>query len=352
MTRSQTKNPEPENRPPTRRRPTTYDVARLAGVAQSTVSYVLNDNRTVTLPQETRDKVWEAAQQLGYRPNAAAASLRRGQTNTIGLISDEIATTPFAGQIIKGAQDCAWANQKLLTIVNTDGDHTMTDAAITMMLERRVEGVIYAAMHHQQVELPATLRETPAVLLDCYSQDGSLPSVTPDEVDGGRTATAYIISKGHRRIGFINLQPDLPAAIGRLAGYRAALAQADIPYDATLVVNGNSRADSGYSLAHQLLSMPAPPTALFCGNDNIAMGVYDAVRERGLQIPTDVGILGFDNQEIIAAYLRPSLTTLELPHYAMGQWAVQYLLGRADQGVDVAPIQVRLPCRLIERHSV
>lgn len=352
MTRSQPNDAQPEKLPTIRRRPTTYDVARLAGVAQSTVSYVLSNNRTVTLPQETRDKVWEAAQQLGYRPNAAAASLRRGQTNTIGLISDEIATTPFAGKIIKGAQDYAWASRKLLTIVNTDGDHAMTDAAITMMLERRVEGIIYAAMHHQQVELPTTLRETPAVLLDCYSGDGSLPSVTPDEVDGGRTATAYIISKGHRRIGFINLQPDLPAAIGRLAGYQAALSEAKIHFDPALVVNGNSRADSGYTLGHLLLDMPAPPTAIFCGNDNIAMGVYDAIRERGLRIPDDVGIMGFDNQEIIAAYLRPPLTTLELPHYAMGQWAVQYLLGRLDHADDMVPIQVRLSCRLIERHSV
>ncbi len=351
MTRSQSKDAQPESRPTTRR-PTTYDVARLAGVAQSTVSYVLNDNRTVTLPQETRDRVWEAAQQLGYRPNAAAASLRRGRTNTIGLISDEIATTPFAGKMIKGAQDYAWANQKLLTIINTDGDHTLTDAAITMMLERRVEGVIYAAMHHQQVTLPATLRETPAVLLDCYSQDGSLASVTPDEIAGGRTATDYIINKGHRRIGFINLQPDLPAATGRLAGYQAALAGGGIPFDPALVVNGNSRADSGYTLTQQLLNLPVPPTAIFCGNDNIAMGAYDAVRDRGLRIPDDVGIVGFDNQEIIAAYLRPALTTLELPHYAMGQWAVQYLFGQFDHASDAPPAQVHLPCRLIERASV
>ncbi|MBA3823528.1 MAG: LacI family DNA-binding transcriptional regulator [Ktedonobacterales bacterium] len=336
----------------THRRPTTYDVAKQAGVAQSTVSYVLNDVRTVTIPQETRDRVLEAARTLGYRPNAAAASLRMGRTNTIGLISDEIATTPFAGKIIKGAQDYAWEQGKILMIINTDGDADIAAAAITLLLERRVDGIIYAAMHHQEVLLPTTLRETPAILLDCFVADRSLPSVTPDESGGGYTATQTLSAHGHRRIGFINLQPDLPAAVGRLAGYHAALREAGIALDPALVRHGNSRADSGYALTRELMQLTAPPTAIFCGNDNIAMGAYDALRELGLAIPNDVAVIGFDNQEIIAAYLRPALTTLELPHYAMGQWAVRYLLDHTEHSADEAVPQVVLPCPLVMRDSL
>lgn len=330
------------------KRPTSHDVARLAGVAQSTVSYVLNNVPTVKISQETRDRVLEAAKQLGYLHNIAAANLRMGRTGTIALISDEIATTPFAGKIIKGAQDYAWAHDKILMIVNTEGDASISNATIDILLKRRVDGIIYAAMHHQPIDVPSSLRETSAVLLDCYSRDRSLPSVVPDEVGGGRTATQILIDKGHRRIGFINLQAELAASIGRLAGYRQALAAAGIPFDPALLRNGNSRADSGYVLTHDLMALEDPPTALFCGNDNVAMGAYDALRELGKRIPHDVAVVGFDNQEIIAAYLRPALTTLELPHYAMGQWAVQYLLEAHNEG---DPVQAILPCPVILRES-
>lgn len=331
------------------KRPTSHDVARLAGVAQSTVSYVLNDVQTVKISPETRDKVLDAAKQLGYIHNIAAANLRMGRTSTIALISDEIATTPFAGKIIKGAQDCAWAHDKILIIVNTDGDPVMSSTTVDTMLKRRVDGIIYAAMHHQPISVPPALRETSAVLLDCYSTDRSLPSVVPNEVGGGQTATQLLIEKGHRRIGFINLQAELSASIGRLAGYRQALLAAGIPFDPALVCNGNSRADSGYMLTHELMALADAPTALFCGNDNVAMGAYDALRELGKRIPHDVAVVGFDNQEIIAAYLRPALTTLELPHYAMGQWAVQYLL-EAHTDED-SPIQTVLPCPVVMRES-
>lgn len=335
-----------------KRPPTMDDVAKQAGVSQTTVSFVLNNVAAANIAEETKARVWDAVKQLGYRPNAVAKGLRTRRTHTIGFITDTIATTPFAGDVIKGAQDHAWEHNKVLLITNTGKERGLQAAAIEAMLERQVEGIIYAAMYHREVDVPENLREAPAVLLDCYAADRSLPSVLPDEVAGGRVATAFLLDNGHRRIGFINIYPKYPASAGRLAGYQQALAAHSIPFDAALVCYGNTMANHGYKYAQELMQLADPPTALFCATDRMAMGAYDALRELGYSIPRDVAVVGFDNQELIAAYLRPPLTTLALPHYAMGQWAVQHLIAHIERGEELAPVQHTLACPLIERASV
>jgi len=332
------------------KRPSMYDVARLAGVSQTTVSFVVNDMPNANIPRETRDRVWAVVEELGWRPNAMARGLRMQHSHTIGLISDEIATSSHAGKIIQGAQDAAWAHAKMLLVINTGNNADIERAALEMMLERQVEGLIYATMYHRAVT-PPTLGQMPVVLLDCYAADRALPSVVPDEVQGGRTATEVLLRNGHRRIGFVNEISPLAAMFGRLDGYQQALASYGLPFDPDLVRSGTSIAPEGYRCALELMQLPEPPTALFCFNDSMAMGAYDAVKQLGRTIPGDVAIVGFDNLELIAAQLRPPLTTMELPHYAMGQWAVQYLLNHAD-GSHSGPIQQAIPCALIERDSV
>jgi LacI family transcriptional regulator len=336
------------------KRPTMLDVARHAGVSQTTVSFVMNNVATANIPDETRTRIREAIRELGYRPNAVAKGLRTSQSDTIGFITDEIATTPYAGDVIKGAQDLAWASGKVLVVVNTGGSPARAAAAIEMLLERRVEGIIYAAMYHQVVSPLPGLREAPCVLVDCYCADRSLPSVVPDEVGGGEDATALLLRQGRRRIGLINLEANMTAAIGRLEGYRRALAAAGVPFDPALVRNGEGHAHTGYIYARELLRAADPPTAIFCATDRTAMGAYDAIRECGLTIPRDVAVVGFDNQTIISECVRPPLTTLQLPHYEMGQWAVRYLLAHVRDGHrsgPLPPIQETLPCPLIERAS-
>ena len=154
-----------------------------------------------------------------------------------------------------------------------------------MMLERRVEGIIYAAMYHRAVEPPTDCREVPTVLLNCYSEDGSWASVVPDEVSGGRTATAVLLRKGHRRVGFINLGPGLPAAVGPLEGYKQALDARGLAFDSSLVRYGDGTADGGYRWATELMRVPDPPTTIFCGNDQTAMGVYEALKGRASASP-------------------------------------------------------------------
>jgi LacI family transcriptional regulator len=332
--------------------PTISDVARAAGVSATTVSFVINDAADVRISDGTRGRVLAAAAALGYRPNAAARLLRTSRSHTIGFITDAIASTPFAGAVIRGAQEAAWARGKVLIIVNTDRNDEIAASAVDLMLERQVEGLIYAAAYHLPVEFPMAPADTPVVLLDCYVEDRSLASVVPDEVGGGRTATEVLLNKGHRRIGFINLGPGIPATPLRLEGYAEALRQHGVPFDDGLVRYSREQhgVGQGYEHALDLLRRPDRPTGLFCGNDRTAMEAYDAVRDLGLRIPHDVAIVGFDNQEIIAARLRPALSTVALPHYEMGIWAVRHVLD-AEPGHRGAPVQHKQPCPFVARAS-
>jgi LacI family transcriptional regulator len=330
-----------------------YDVARAAGVSQTAVSLVVNDVPSANIPQATRDRIWAAVHELGWRPNALARGLSRRRSKTIGLITDEIATSVHGGKIIQGMQDAAWARGQMLFLSNTSGNQDLENTALALMLEWQVEAVIYAAMYHRPVSPPAELAAVPAILVNCYAPDQSLPSVVPDEVQGGRSATNLLLRKGHRRVAFINTVDPIPAASGRLAGYEQALASYGVALDATLVRRGRTGlAPEGYRCMRELLELPERPTGVFCFNDSVAMGAYEAVKQHGLSIPNDVAIVGFDNHELIAGELNPPLTTIELPHYAMGEWGVNYLLADPDGAFRKSAVQHKIECPVVERASV
>jgi LacI family transcriptional regulator len=328
------------------------DVARLAKVSQTTVSFVINNTASVSIPDETRQRVWAAIEQLGYRPNAQAQGLRMQRSGIVGFVTDTIAITPYAGKIFEGAQDVAWENNKILLLVNTKGQPDIEETALEKLLERQVEGVIYAMMYHRPVKVPAALQNVPTVLVDCFAEDRSLPSVVPDEVNGGRIATETLLKKGHRRVAFINNVDPIPATFGRLQGYRAALANHGVPVDESLVCNEESSSGGGHQGAMKLMQLPEPPTAIFCFNDQMAIGVYDALRKHNRRIPDDVAVIGFDNLELVAVNLYPSLTTMELPHYKMGVWAVQKLVKIISGLKTDQPEQDKIECPLIKRESV
>lgn len=330
---------------------TLRDVADRANVSMKTVSNVLHGKHARVGPA-TRARVLEAIEELKYRPNMAAQMLRTRQTHSIGFVTDEVASTPYSGAMIKGAQDLAWAHRKILIVVNTGSNQSILEAAVEMMLERRVEGIIYAAMFHKVVEAPTAMHEVPAVLLNCFSADRSFLSIVPDEVTGGREATETLLKKGHRRIGFVNVGRRIPAATGRLEGYKQALAMYNVPFDPDLVRSGNSLADSGYTHTMDLMRLPEPPTALFCGSDRMAMGAYMALQDLNFRIPDDVAVRGFDDQEMVSAYLRPPLSTTRLPYIEMGEWAVNYLLGQRPSTENGRPGQHLVYCPLVERESI
>lgn len=330
---------------------TMWQVAELAGVSQATVSLVLNNVGGSRVNEATRERVMDAVRQLGYRTNAFAKSLRSGESGLIGFISDEVASSPFAGRLLKGAQLLGWETGNVILSVDTFTEPDLEAAAIDMMLSYRVKGVVYASMYHRLVDVPAGLDSVPTVVVNAQDRAGRVPSVFPDEEGGGYTATRHLIEAGHSRIAMINIQPpdsDLPAGIGRLAGYRRALEESGIPADPAMVRNGTGIVEHGLALTLELLAEDEPPTAIFCGNDRTAWGAYRALESLGLRVPDDCSIMGFDNHEMVAPYLDPGLSTIELPYEQMARQALSILLSDGSDARKTTPVE----CSLIPRGSV
>jgi LacI family transcriptional regulator len=327
------------------------DVAAAAGVSIATVSAALNDVEEARISTDTRRRVRAAADRLGYVPNRLARGLRGQRTGTIGFIGDTVATTPYAVGIFLGALEAARAADRVVLLMNTQGDRDLEARELATLLQHQVDGVLYATMYHRRVEVPGGLGATPVVLVDAEASDPGVSWVVPDEVAGAATAVGELLEHGHRRIGFINNPEPMLAASGRLEGYRTALERAGIGVDPALIAAAPSKGpEGGYRAARRLLQLPERPTALFCFRDLMAMGAYQAAMEAGLRIPDDLSVVGFDNMEF-AAGLHPGLTTIELPHYEMGFWGVQQLIDRIESPAGKAK-QVQLPGRLIRRRSV
>lgn len=333
------------------------DVAREAGVSAATVSLVLNDRATTRIPEPTQERVRQAALDVGYAPNTLARGLRTRRTHTIGFVSDRIATTPYAVRMIESAQEAARENGHLLFLVSTGGDPAIERDAIATLQAHQVDGLVYACMWHRTVEPPPGL-PAGSVMLDARPLHGDFPAVVPDDHGGAVAAVTELVEAGHRRIAYLDIDEDpRPLASGlRHAGYREVLERAGVEVDPALHVRGASDAAGGAAAADRVLSLPADrrPTALFCFNDRLAMGAYAAARHHGLAIPTDLSVVGYDDQQLIAAELDPPLTTVALPHHEMGRWAVEVLLGVRDRpGPDETEDGVVLmPCPLIRRDSV
>lgn len=332
------------------------EVAQLAGVSVTTVSHVLNNTPQMRIAEETKTRVRDAAKTLGYGPNRIAKGLRTNKSGLIGLLSEEIATTPHAGRIILGAQNAAREHGLNLLIVNTDRDSgDLHGDDLQVLIDNQVEGILYATMYHREVVLPPNLHGRTTVLIDARESTGIVPSVVPNEIQGATTAVTHLIEAGHRRIGFLNNSDDVPATHERLIGYKNALKNHGINLEDGLILQSPSEANPAFEIARKLLSRADRPTALFCYNDRMAMGAYRAAAELGINIPKELSIIGFDNQELIADNLYPGLTTIALPHYEMGVWAVENFVRQSDgekteNQLEVYP--VRLECPLVIRNSV
>jgi LacI family transcriptional regulator len=330
------------------RRPVTLqDVARAAGVSVATASFVASGRLDIRVSESTRERVQGVIDDLGYRRNALAQTLKEGRSRLIGLVADAIATTPFAGQIIHGAQDEAWKHGYVLLIANTEGNVDVEREASGMMLEHRVHGVLYSTWFHRAADLPDELREADVVMVNCFSTSGGIRAVVPDERQGGRSATEALLLAGHERIAFINATTPAPAQTGRLQGYQDALAAAGVEFDPSLVLYAFPDQEGGYQAGEDVLATDA--TGVFCYNDRMAMGLYDRLRERGLSIPEDMSVVGFDNQEVIAAHLRPPLSTVGLPHYELGAAGIRVLLHLEDPGPDGVTV---VACPPVPRASI
>ena len=338
---------------------TIYDVARLAKVSAKTVSRVLNGDAPVG--RETREAVEVAMAQLGYVPSNAARMMRSQKSGLVGLITGAISLPSEALQpqglpdlfIVQGIQRAMAASGMTMMIADTGGRLDRVPHLIQTFLRHRVEGLIYVAEFHQKVELPRVPATTPLVLANCFDAIGT-PAVLPDDARGQRDLVSRLIEAGHRRIAYLTLPLHMVATTLRTAGYAAALAQAGLPYDPALVdcADYEGREDETqilWDIIDRLLRLPDPPTVLCCGNDKMALRVYGILRSRGVKVPDEISVAGYDNYRVIAETLFPPLTTVDLSYTAIGVRAAQRLLAMisepaaAQSQEDRAPLLVSGP---------
>ena len=310
------------------KRPTMHDVAAAAGVSQAAVSLVLSGNSAGRASESTAQRVRDAAAKLGYRTNLQAKTLKTGVAEIIGMVGDEVATSPFSGDLIKGAQDRAWRDGNAMMTIDTGRDDRLRSAALETLLSHQVRGILFTLDYHRETQVPEAALEVRTVCLNGRDVSGRVPSVVPDEERGGHEATTRLLDAGHTRIGMINIYPTetLPAARDRRRGYTRALIEAGLDPDPSLVIPGEGGQADGERGTRALLALPEPPTAIFCGNDRTALGAYQALQEMGLRVPEDVSIVGFDDQDVLQDFFHPPLTTMRLPYLAMGELAAALVL--------------------------
>lgn len=337
---------------------TIYDVASKAGVSPKTVSRVLNSDAPVG--RKTRQAVEQAISDLGYVPSNAARMMRSNKSGLIGLITGAIsrATEPAEPSglpdlfIVQGIQSILSTSGKTLMIADTGGSGERVPELMQAFLEHRVEGLIFVAEYHQQIELP--LKSTqPVVLVNCHDH-GHTPAVLPDDERGQYELVRELIRAGHQRIAYLTLNSDTEATTLRTQGYQRALHEAGIELDRNLLVMSfleqqDAASQLLWDVIDQLLSLPEPPTVMCCGNDEMALRAYGILRSRGIRVPEDISVAGYDNYRAIAETLFPPLTTVELPYWAMGAKAAQLLLNRIDNKItesnDKSPYLVGGPVR-------
>lgn len=343
---------------------TMKDIALRTGVSVSTVSLVMNGHDKGRVKADIAQKIRDAAEEMGYSLNPMASALRTKHTYILGFISEEVATTPYAGGMILGAQIAASRMGYMLLTVSTDGASS-EDEEIATLKRYGCDGFLYAKMSNRIADVPESLTDHPLVLVDATDETGRFPSVEPDEFNIGYDATKRLLDAGCKRIAYVGCSEPMIAQQGRLDGYRKALEEAGREFDESLVVNV---ANNGPALAAVSDLFDAKqPDGFFCFNDARAWYVYECAARRSLTVGKDISVVGVDNHRVFAETLEPQLTTVELPHFEMGYWAAMKLISLID-GESTAepempettapipaldtPTPAQIHCTLIEKNSV
>ncbi|MEV4179341.1 substrate-binding domain-containing protein [Nonomuraea sp. NPDC049709] len=329
-------------------RPSIRRVADLAGVSATTVSHTLNGRRPVA--EETRRRVLQAIEELGYRPNVLARGLRTSRSQTIGLIIPDI-TNPFYPALARGLQDVLGPAGYDQIISNTDGVRRVERAAIEQMIARQVDGLAFAVFHtHAEDLLPVIEAGIPVVRLGGRLVQRGVDLVHSDDEGGAAEATRHLLGRGYRRIAFVCGPAAEGPAAERVAGYRAALADAGVPADRALVTHTEFSRAGGAEGVARLLELPEPPDAVLCANDVMAIGALDVAAQRGLRVPGDLAVMGFDDIEA-AGMVSPGLTTMANPAREIGQATAVRLLERLRGAIDEPSTELVVPARLVRRQS-
>jgi DNA-binding LacI/PurR family transcriptional regulator len=324
------------------------DIAKAAGVSHSTVSRALRGSPLVR--EETKARIKQLARRMGYSPSAIARSLVTKRTLTIGLVVTSVAD-PFWAEVVGGIEEMALEHGYSVLLTNSNRERQRELAAVQMLGEKRVDGIIVAASRVGALYRPV-LGElgVPVVLINRHSEDKepTIHSIATDNVQGGYLATAHLLELGHRRIGYIADPEDLSSNSDRLQGYRRALVEWGLTFNPALVVDGDGRLEGGWHAMRLLLSVLPPVTGVFCYNDLTAIGALRAIREAGKKVPEEVSVVGYDDLAQ-AAYSCPPLTTVAQAKREMGRQAMEMIL---QLMADAGPVEdIVLPGELVVRES-
>jgi LacI family transcriptional regulator len=339
------------------RRTTLADVAERVGMSKSAVSLALNNRPGSRLSQEAVERIHAAALDLNYRPHSAARSLRLGRTGTVGFISNEVTVTRFASAMIRGILDVADEQERGVMITETGGHPKQLERALDSMVDRQVDALIFGSLTARLIDVPALPSHIPTVTVNC-SSDPVSRSVFPAEEAAGYAVTRQLLDAGHG---------DSLAVIGnaldtkweprgsvmiprRFHGIQRALDEAGVAPIAVADLKAWEPSE-GYRGTRAILKSGQAFTALICLNDRIAFGAQQALTEAGLRVPDDVSLVSFDDDEL-ASYMRPPLTTARLPYYEMGRLAMEIAMAPDTSNGErlvPMPIQIRDSVRALRR---
>ncbi len=339
-----------------KKRPTQADVAQKAGVSQAMVSYVLNDNSNITVPEDTRRRILATMDELGYVPNRAARILRTNRTATIACIVPDITNT-FHTTFARGIQVVAEQHGYDMVLYNTDRIPENEKKYLRRIQEGPVDGVVITAYHLSAKDFVPLLKlNIPVVIqgpniMPLQVKGFPLDSLHVNDIEAASTIVSFFIEKGHTRIGMIAGQENTPPREQREAGYRQTLKKHNIPIDEQLIRGGDFREEGAYRSMQNLLNQSPRPTAVFAASDVMAIGAIMAIRDAGLDVPGDIAVIGFDDIPM-AKHITPSLTTIAQSEGKLGQRAAQMLFDRLEDRAPNVGRREEMPFKLIVRGSV
>ncbi len=328
---------------------TMKDIARLAGVSTSTESHVINKSRFVS--DEIAERVNNAAQQLNYAPSALARSLKMNRPKTIGMLVTT-STNPFFGEVVKGVERSCYHQGSNLILCNTEGDNQRMKASINTLLQKRVDGLLLmcSTLEGERLDVFDRYPDIPIVVMDWGPILFASDKIQDNSLQGGYMAAKHLIECGHKEIGCITGPLIRHQAQMRYEGYKRALAEAGIAINPDWIVESDFECEGGYQAFEKLYQRGKLPSALFVSNDMMAMGVIQAASQRGLRVPDDLSLIGYDDVHI-AKFMTPALTPIHQPKYRLGKAAVDTLLYRLENPDTTAQV-VQLEPTLVVRNSV
>lgn len=328
---------------------TMKDVAKLAGVSTSTVSHVINKTHFVS--EEMTTRVQTAIDELNYAPSALARSLKVNQTKTLGMLITT-STNPFFAEVVKGVERRCYQQDYNLILCNTEGSIERVHDNLEMLMQKRVDGLLImsAEIDGNQIDLFGRHNPVPTIVMDWGMTAPSLDQIQDHSFLGGTIATQYLIDSGHTKIGCITGPKNRNTAHLRYKGFEETMYKANLSIDARWIIEGKFDAEGGFSAFEKLIKEDELPSALFIGNDMMAMGAINAAYKHGLRIPEDISIIGYDDVRL-ARFMTPSLTTIHQPKFRLGAKAVDTLLERINKE-RTEPKTIQLEPNLVERDSV